>query len=70
VYSLIRYVPDPARGEFVNVGAIAGSEDAGDWQVRQLQNPARARALGGRLTLDAVAEAHGLESVALADALS
>lgn len=54
VYSLIRYVPDPARGEFVNVGAIAGSEDAGDWQVRQLQNPARARALGASATLDAV----------------
>ena len=23
-YSLVRFVPDPARGEFVNIGAIAG----------------------------------------------
>ena len=31
VYSLVRFVPDPARGEFVNVGAIAGSEESSDW---------------------------------------
>lgn len=38
VYSLVRFVRSPARGEFLNVGAIAGSEEAGQWQIRQAQN--------------------------------
>ncbi len=42
VYSLVRFVPDPARGEFVNVGAIAGSEDGAEWQIRQVENTVRA----------------------------
>lgn len=50
-YSMIRFVPDPARGEFVNIGAVAGDDDAGDWELRLLQNPKRAKALDddGRL---------------------
>lgn len=44
-FSLIRFVPDPARGEFVNIGAIAGSDDSGDWDVRLLSNYRRAKAL-------------------------
>ena len=35
VYSLVRCVPDPRTGEFVNVGAIAGDPFTGDWSVRQ-----------------------------------
>jgi hypothetical protein len=54
VYSLIRFVPDPARGEFVNVGAIVGSETSSEWQVRQIENPVRARAIDDRSLLDAV----------------
>ena len=54
VYSLVRFVPDPARGEFVNVGAIAGSEESSEWAVRQVGNPARARALGTPDALSAV----------------
>ena len=38
VYSVIRYVPDPARGEFVNVGAIVGSDRTGEWDVRRLDD--------------------------------
>ena len=53
-YSLIRFVPDPARGEFVNVGAIVGSDESSEWQVRQVQNPVRARAIDVHRTLDAV----------------
>lgn len=53
VYSIVRFVPDPARGEFVNVGAIVGSEESSEWQYRQVENPARARALDERQTLDA-----------------
>jgi hypothetical protein len=45
VYSVVRFVPNPARGEFVNVGAILGSEDSSEWQVRQVENPIRARAV-------------------------
>lgn len=54
VYSLVRFVPDPARGEFVNVGAIVGSEHSSEWQVRQVENPVRARAVDDNQTLDAV----------------
>lgn len=54
VYSLIRFVPDPARGEFINVGAIVGSEDSSEWEIRQIENPKRARALGNSNALDAV----------------
>ena len=53
VYSLIRFVPDPARGEFINVGAIAGSEETSEWQVRQIENPVRARFIDERGTLSA-----------------
>jgi hypothetical protein len=54
LYSLIRYVPDPIRGEFVNVGAIAGSDESSEWEVRQVENPARARQFDERGTLSAV----------------
>lgn len=54
VYSLIRFVPDPARGEFVNVGAIVGSEASSEWQIRQVENPVRARSIDDRSLLDGV----------------
>lgn len=54
VYSVVRFVPDPARGEFVNVGAIVGSEEASEWQLRQVENPVRARAIDARKSLGAV----------------
>ena len=44
-FSLIRFVPDPARGEFVNIGAIAGDEASDDWAIRWIQNYKRANAL-------------------------
>lgn len=45
VYSLIRFVPDPFRGEFINVGAVVGSDESSEWAVRQVENPLRARQL-------------------------
>jgi hypothetical protein len=54
VYSVVRFVPDPARGEFVNVGAIVGSEESSEWQLRQIDNPVRARAIDDRRALDVV----------------
>src|SRR4051794_35352247 len=44
-YSLIRFVPDPGRGEFVNIGALAGDDEAGDWALRAISNYKRPRAL-------------------------
>jgi hypothetical protein len=44
-YSLLRFVPDPARGEFVNVAILAGDDDAGEWDLRLIQNLRRARAI-------------------------
>ena len=57
VYSLVRCVPDPRTGEFVNVGAIAGDPSTGDWSVRQVSSESRVRKLAGPSALLAV---HGL----------
>jgi DUF3037 family protein len=61
-FSLIRFVPDPARGEFVNIGAVAGRDDAGEWELRLVSNLSRAKALDDRGVLSkAFAYAAGLE---------
>lgn len=61
-FSLIRFVPDPARGEFVNIGAVAGSDEAAEWELRLVSNLSRAKALDERGTLStAFAYAAGLE---------
>lgn len=46
-------MPDPIRGEFVNVGAIVGSDESSEWAVQQVDNPLRARHLDDRGTLPA-----------------
>lgn len=47
-YSLIRFVPDTARGEFVNVGAIAGDDTSSEWELRVVSNLRRAKAIDDR----------------------
>lgn len=54
VYSLVRCVPDPRTGEFINVGAVVGDPDSGDWSMRQVSNESRVRRLSGPVQLDAV----------------
>lgn len=44
-YTVIRFVPDPFRGEFINIGALVGSDDSLEWQLRLITNPKRARAI-------------------------
>jgi Protein of unknown function (DUF3037) len=52
----------PARGEFVNIGAIAGSDEAAEWELRLVSNLSRAQALDDRGVLaTAFAYAAGLE---------
>jgi hypothetical protein len=61
-FSLIRFVPDPARGEFVNIGAIAGNDEAREWELRLVSNLSRAKALDDRGVLSkAFAYAAALE---------
>jgi hypothetical protein len=48
-YWVIRYVPDPIRGEFVNIAVIAGRGD--DWSFRRVGNLGRASRLGGSATM-------------------
>ncbi len=45
-YWLVRYVPDAARGEFVNVAIVVG-RDGGDWALRRVHSLRRASRLGG-----------------------
>lgn len=46
LYWLVRYVPDVARGEQVNVAVVVG-QDGGDWAVRVAPDLRRASRLGG-----------------------
>ena len=46
IYSLVRYVPDPAKGECVNLGLLAGSDDSSEWELRTVEQRTRARQLG------------------------
>lgn len=45
-YWIIRYVPDPIRGEFVNIALLVG-QDGQDWAFRQVTSLQRATRLGG-----------------------
>ncbi len=53
VYSIVRFVPDPTRGEFINVGAIVGSDQNSDWKVRRINNDKRVRYMDEHHTRDA-----------------
>jgi len=53
-YSIVRYVPDSFRGEFVNIAAIVGNADTYEWQVGRVTNSTRARRLGNSVSLSAV----------------
>lgn len=64
VYSVLRFVPDPGSGEFVNIGAIAGSDDQSDWSVRTVSNQKRALAIDKAGILENVmARATGLQRI-------
>lgn len=54
MYSAIRFVPDPVRGEFVNVGILAGSDESSEWDIRMLENLKRARSLDDEVLLPLV----------------
>ncbi len=45
MYNVIRFVPDPIRGEFVNVGLLAGSDESSEWDIRTVESLRRARSL-------------------------
>ena len=45
VYSVVRFVPDPAKGESINIGILAGSEDSREWALRTVERKNRARAI-------------------------
>lgn len=55
-YSVVRCVPEPRTGEFINVGAIAGSAEEGDWDARLIQSFRRAAKLCGTEQLGAASE--------------
>lgn len=43
---ILRYIPNTARGEFVNIGVLVGSHGS-DWAIRHVSNFSRASRLGG-----------------------
>src|SRR4051794_13508183 len=66
-FSLIRFVPDPGRGEFVNIGALAGDEESADWAVRWISNYQRASALDSGDLLPAAKAFTGVLDETIAD---
>ena len=44
-YSVIRFVPSPVRGEFVNLGMIVGSDVTGEWVIDVVSSKSRAAKL-------------------------
>jgi len=44
-YSIIRFVPSPIRGEFVNLGLIVGSDQTGEWLIDVVSSRSRATKL-------------------------
>jgi hypothetical protein len=55
LYSLIRFVPDPIRGEAVNLGAIVGSDATHEWDIRLVSNRRRAISIDDAKALPGVA---------------
>lgn len=51
VYSVVKFVPDPARGEAVNFAALAGDDESGDWELRTISNFGRVRSIDDRNAL-------------------
>lgn len=49
IYSIIRYVPNPTIGEFVNLGIIAGSDATREWDAAWPGSRQRARNLGNAM---------------------
>jgi Protein of unknown function (DUF3037) len=70
-YSLLRFVPDPAKGEFVNLGLIARDDENQDWDLRIISNLRRAKALDHQGLLPAALEfiGHLEENVSAVDQL-
>jgi len=67
-YSTLRFVPDSARGELVNLGIVVGDEETGDWDLRLVSGLRRAKAIDneGRLGT-ALAFIASLEETVAAD---
>jgi Protein of unknown function (DUF3037) len=42
-FSVVRFVPDAVRGEFVNIGVIVGSDQTAEWTLRLTDNRKRAQ---------------------------
>lgn len=45
IYSAVRFVPDPGRGEFINVGVLVGSEQTGACRLSVVRNRRRASSI-------------------------
>ena len=44
-YSIIRFVPSPTRGEFVNLGVIVGNDATDEWTMEVVGKKSRAAKL-------------------------
>src|SRR5438046_5751217 len=53
-YAVIRFVPDSARAEFINVGLLVGDEPSGSCQVTIDNTRRLAYAIADRATVDTV----------------
>ncbi len=52
-YSMIKFVPHTASGEYVNIGLLVGSDEAEDWVCARVSDTRRAEQFGDKELLDA-----------------
>lgn len=52
IYSALRFVPDLASGEFVNIGVIVGSDSSSEWAYRLTRSLARMNTLAQVYQMD------------------
>lgn len=54
LFSVLKFVPDSVRGEFINIGAIVGSDESNEWGLRIIDNYSRAKKIDSSDMLPAV----------------
>lgn len=53
LYSVVKCVPNPNTGEFVNIAALVGDPSTGQWQIKRLSDERRVRRIVGPAALGA-----------------
>lgn len=56
IYSVVRFVPNPTRGECINLGLLLGSDETGEWSLELVPKKERARRIDEEQVLPSAVE--------------